>query len=100
MTEDLDQFFDTTAAGHAVTATFKTAANVTIRPAKVIFTDPLGNVAVGETDTEGALPFIECKQADLASVDHTCKVTIGATTYRIIRKAGDGRIAFVTLQKI
>lgn len=100
MTENLDQFFDTSAAGHAVTATLKTSAGATIRTANVIFTDPLGNVAVGETDVEGPLPFIECKQADLSGVDHSCKVTIGATTYRIVRKAGDGGIAVLLLQKI
>jgi hypothetical protein len=100
MTEDLDQFFDTTEAGHAVSVTFKTGAGVTIRTASATFTDPLGQIDVGEADAEQAHPFISCKNADLAGVDHSSKVTIGANTYRIIRKAGDGAVAIVLLQKV
>ena len=99
MPENLDQFFDTSAAGHAVAATFKTAAGATIRSANVIFVDALGDVDVGDAEVETPRPFISCKDADLASVDHSCKVTIGATTYRIIQQAGDGRLATVLLQR-
>ena len=99
MPENLNQFFDTSTAGFALPATFKTSGGLTIRTANVIADlDTLGNVPVGDVDNEAALPFISCKQADLASVDHSCKVVINEVTYRIVKIAGDAGVAIVLLQ--
>jgi hypothetical protein len=97
MSANLDQFFDNS-AGNVVSATFKNSSNVTIRTASAIFVDALGAMEVGDVTNEQALPFITCRKSDLVGVDHTCKVVIGTTTYRVIRQAGDGRVAMLLLQ--
>jgi hypothetical protein len=90
MTENLDQFFDKT-NGLAVSATLKTAGETVIRSADVNFTGPTGNVPTfGDTQFEAVEPFMQCKTADLAGVDRTCKVVIGSTTYRIKNELHDG----------
>jgi len=97
-TENLDQFFDT--AGHAVVATFKTAAGATIRTANVIFTGATGNVPTFEgVEIEAPQPFLQCKTADLAGINHTCKVTIAGITYRITNDLHDGTATSIVLLK-
>ena len=99
MAENLDQFFDPK-QGHTKSATFKTSVGATIRTVDVIFTGATGNVPVLEgVHFEAPQPFLQCRSADLASVDHTCKVTIGATTYRIVNDLHDGNgISMIFLQ--
>ena len=101
MAENLDQFFDSK-QGHTKTAQFKTSAGVNIGSAvDVIFNGPTGNVDLGEdVRFEAVQPFLQCRTAHLANVDHTCKVTIGATTYRITNDLHDGEgISTVFLKK-
>lgn len=86
--EDLAQFFDLN--GFAVSVTFKTAALAFIRTANVILTDAAGAAIMFDNQVLAALPFIQCRTVDLASVDNTCKVTIGATTYSIVEHTDDG----------
>ncbi len=97
-TENLAQFFDKT-SGHAVSATFKTAANVTIRTADVIFTNAIGNVEVFDAQFEAPQPFLHCKTTDLLNVDHTCKVVIDSITYRITNDLHDGTGTSIVLLK-
>ena len=89
MAENLDQFFDSS-QGHTTPATFKTAAGAIIRTAEVIFTGATGNVDAIDIQFEAPQPFLQCRTADLAGVDHTCKVLIGSTTYRITNDLHDG----------
>lgn len=90
MAENLDQFFDT-AQGHTTSAVFKTSAGVVIRTVDVIFTGATGNVPLGDDlHFEAVQPFLQCRSAHLAGIDHTCKVTIGAVTYRITNDLHDG----------
>ena len=97
-TENLDQFFDT--AGHAVVATFKTAAGDIIRTARVIFTDATGNVGLFEgSQVEAPQPFFQCKTSDLAGIDHSSRVLIGSTTYRITNDLHDGTGTSIVLLK-
>ncbi len=100
MAENLDQFFDT-AQGHTTSATFKTSGGATIRTVNVIFTNAIGNVPVldGDAQFEAPQPFLHCRTADLASVDHTCKVLIGAVTYRITNDLHDGTGTSIVLLK-
>ena len=88
-TEDLAQFFDPT-NGFAVSVTFKDAASATIRTANVIFTDATGAAVMFDNTVLAAVPFIHCRTADLAGVDNTCKVTIGAVTFSIVEHTDDG----------
>lgn len=97
-TEDLTQFFDTD--DFAVVATFKTAALATIRTANVILTDANGAAQMFDSQVLAALPFLQCRTADLASVNNTCKVTIGAVTYSIVEHHDDGTgLSIVQLRK-
>lgn len=96
-TENLDQFFDT--AGHAVVATFKTAAGEIIRTARVIFTDAIGNVGVFDAQLEAPQPFFQCKTSDLSNVDRTSKILIGSTIYRITNDLHDGTATSIVLLK-
>lgn len=99
MAENLDQFFDT-AQGHTTPATFKTSAGVVIRTVNVIFTGATGNVGLHDgVDVEAAQPFLHCRTADLASVNHTSLVTIGAVTYRITNDLHDGSGTSIVLLK-
>ena len=99
MAENLDQFFDSN-QGHTKSATFKTSVGVTIRTVDVIFTDATGNVGlVDEVQFEAPQPFLHCRTADLTGVDHTCKVTIGAITYRITNDLHDGTGTSLVLLK-
>lgn len=100
MAENLDQFFDSS-QGHTTPATFKTSAGATIRTVDVIFTGATGNVPLidGDAQFEVPQPFLHCRTADLVSVDHTCKVTIGATTYRITNDLPDGSGTSLVLLK-
>lgn len=90
MAENLDQFFDSS-QGHTTPATFKTGAGTTIRTVNVILTNAIGNVPlVDGVAFEAPQPFLQCRTADLDSVDHTCKVTIAGVTYRITNDLHDG----------
>jgi hypothetical protein len=88
-TEDLAQFFDPT-NGFAVTAMFKTGAGAAIRTANVNFTDARGAAEMFDHQVLAAIPFLQCRTADLAAVDNTCQVTIGAVTYKIVEHHDDG----------
>jgi len=88
-TEDLSQFFDPT-NGFATQVTFKTSVGATIRTANVILTDASGGVLMFDNSVLAAVPFIQCRTVDLASVNNTCKVTIGAVTYQIVEHTDDG----------
>lgn len=91
MAENLDQFFDSK-QGHTTPAQFKTAAGANIgQPVDVIFTNMIGNVGLhDDVQIEAPQPFLQCRTAHLAGVNHTSKVTIGAVTYRITNDLHDG----------
>lgn len=96
-TEDLTPFFDTN--DFAVEATIKNPDNSTLRTANVIFDDGRQNAGLLNAGIEVPNTTMRCKTADLASVTHNHKVTIGATTYRIINRQDDGTgVSTVALQ--
>lgn len=98
MAENLDQFFD---SFFPVDATFKTSAGATIRTVKVHFIGATGNIpSIEGQQFEAPRPFLQCKTADLASVDHSCKVVVDGVTYRVTNDLHDGSgISTVFLSK-
>ncbi|HEX8773259.1 MAG TPA: hypothetical protein VF735_06600 [Pyrinomonadaceae bacterium] len=80
--EDLTQFFDT--EEFAVVAALKQSNGTVIRNANVIFNDPNQDAQMFAETVEADAPFIIARSVDVSDMKDGYKVTIGATTYRVI----------------
>lgn len=91
--EDLTVFFNTNE--HALVATVCTPQDVFVREVKVIFSAPVGEVAVGAGEVAHLQPTFQAPTAELEGVRKDYIVRIddaegSPVTYRVVRRENDG----------
>lgn len=98
-TENLDAFFDI--RHFAVAASFRNETNVEVRPANVIFTNSAGAALMFDNQALAALPFIQCKTADLDGIDNSSRIVINSIAYKIVERSDRGSgTSLVQLRKL